>query len=223
MSPRSRDEHFDERRQRIAEAAARVFAEKGYIGATNRAIAAAADISPGLIYWYFDSKEDLFLAVLEQLAPARAARIDPQVADTLPLEEFLTRLAQAFCAGAAGAEQRAMFRLVMGDVVRFPQPAKRLGEFVARHPVGALAAYFQRQMDRGLIRAVDPWLAAQAFLGSLVGYAVRKYVVEHDDLQAVDDRVMAATVARLFAAGLTAAPAPAVTALEEGSGDGHGG
>ena len=43
-----------------------VFARKGVDGASVKDIAAAADVTPGLLYHYFDSKEDLVAAVLTE-------------------------------------------------------------------------------------------------------------------------------------------------------------
>jgi AcrR family transcriptional regulator len=54
-----------ERRNQIVEAAARVFARKGFAGAVVADIAVEARIGKGTVYEYFDSKEDLFFAVFE--------------------------------------------------------------------------------------------------------------------------------------------------------------
>ncbi len=54
-----------DKKDRIIEAAARVFAQKGYAGAAVADIAVQAEIGKGTIYAYFDSKEDLFFAVFE--------------------------------------------------------------------------------------------------------------------------------------------------------------
>ncbi len=207
MSPRQRDERFDQRRREIAEAAARVFAERGFQGATNREIAAAAGISPGLIYWYFESKEDLFTAVFEQVAPFRLEQslLDP-AHDGRPLAEVLERVGTAFLAAYARPENQRVARVVMSEVLRFPEPARRLGDILADHGVRPLARYLEREVARDRIRPVDPWLTAQAFFGALMGYGVRKRILGHDDLQAVDDGAMAAAIARLFAAGLCPPP-----------------
>jgi AcrR family transcriptional regulator len=53
------------KRDQIIEAAARVFAQKGYSGAVVADIAVQADIGKGTVYEYFSSKEDLFFAVFE--------------------------------------------------------------------------------------------------------------------------------------------------------------
>ena len=54
-----------DKKDRIIEAAARVFAQKGYAGSSVADIAVKAEIGKGTIYAYFDSKEDLFFAVFE--------------------------------------------------------------------------------------------------------------------------------------------------------------
>ena len=54
-----------DKKNRIIEAAAHVFAQKGYAGASVADIAVKAEIGKGTIYAYFDSGEDLFFAVFE--------------------------------------------------------------------------------------------------------------------------------------------------------------
>ena len=55
----------DERRARILDAAARVFADRGYDGATLDEIAEAAEISKPVIYDHFESKKDLHISLLD--------------------------------------------------------------------------------------------------------------------------------------------------------------
>lgn len=50
----------DERRQEILDAAMALFTTRGYDAVSMRDIARAAEITPGLVYHYFDSKENLF-------------------------------------------------------------------------------------------------------------------------------------------------------------------
>src|SRR5271165_3601962 len=53
---------------RILDAALREFAAHGLAGARTEAIAAAAGVNKALLYYYFDSKEKLYLAALEMIA-----------------------------------------------------------------------------------------------------------------------------------------------------------
>ena len=56
-----------ERRAEILVAFARVLADHGYAGATIAAVAAEADIAPGLIHHHFSNKEDLLSTLLKDL------------------------------------------------------------------------------------------------------------------------------------------------------------
>jgi AcrR family transcriptional regulator len=61
--PRVTDDHRAARRQQIVEAAATCFSHRGFHQTTMRDICAEADLSPGAVYSYFDSKDDLVAAV----------------------------------------------------------------------------------------------------------------------------------------------------------------
>ena len=59
-----------EAREELLAAALRVFAQRGYREAGVDEIAAAAGYSKGALYWYFSSKEELLLALLEERVDA---------------------------------------------------------------------------------------------------------------------------------------------------------
>jgi AcrR family transcriptional regulator len=67
MSKRmSREERQQQTRQRLLDAAADIFSQRGYHAATVDEIAEAAGFSKGAVYSNFASKEELFLALLDQ-------------------------------------------------------------------------------------------------------------------------------------------------------------
>ena len=57
----------DDARRRIFEAARKEFADKGLAGARTDEIAEVARSNKRMLYYYFNSKEDLYLAVLEEV------------------------------------------------------------------------------------------------------------------------------------------------------------
>jgi AcrR family transcriptional regulator len=59
-----REQVREERRRQILEAALAVFTQKGFHTANVSDVAAEAGVSQGTIYWYFDSKDELFAAAL---------------------------------------------------------------------------------------------------------------------------------------------------------------
>ena len=82
---RSRD--ADRTQQEILRAAMAEFADHGFGGARIDAIAERAGVNKKLIYYYFDGKDELFLAVLEQTyADIRAAEHDLHLEASAPLK-----------------------------------------------------------------------------------------------------------------------------------------
>ena len=59
-------------RERLLDAAGEVFAERGYRATTVEDLAAAAGLTKGAVYWNFESKEDVFFALLEERVDRRA-------------------------------------------------------------------------------------------------------------------------------------------------------
>ncbi|MCK5693371.1 MAG: helix-turn-helix transcriptional regulator, partial [Bacteroidales bacterium] len=80
MSPRT-PKQFEEiresRRQQIMDAALELFASEGYSHCSISQLAAHAGISKGLMYNYFDSKEALLVAIIEEGMQDIMAMIDP--------------------------------------------------------------------------------------------------------------------------------------------------
>lgn len=92
----------DERRHDLLATAMKLFAEEGYDNVSVRAVARAAGVAPGLAYHYFDSKQNLFSAAIEEYSNVCAEGICGILDDPgLSLEEKLDRSL------AAGADHDA--------------------------------------------------------------------------------------------------------------------
>jgi AcrR family transcriptional regulator len=70
-------------RQRIVHAAARVFAAKGHGGATMAEVAAAAGVSTGNLYRYFEAKDVLFAEVVPRALARRLSSLVRQKVEAL--------------------------------------------------------------------------------------------------------------------------------------------
>jgi AcrR family transcriptional regulator len=89
MSPKVSDEHKEQRRRQILEAAERVFIRKGYEPATLKDIVEEADMSRGWIYLYFQTKEEIFEALLRKLDEDNASELSGQLSGASTLTEAL--------------------------------------------------------------------------------------------------------------------------------------
>ncbi|MGA2036004.1 MAG: TetR/AcrR family transcriptional regulator [Acidimicrobiales bacterium] len=76
------DEDKESRRNDILAAAKKVFARSGYHATTIADIARVAKLSYGSIYWYFDSKDDLFHTLMESEAHALREHVTEALATT---------------------------------------------------------------------------------------------------------------------------------------------
>jgi AcrR family transcriptional regulator len=96
-----------ERRQQLLDAAARLFAERGYAETRIVDICREAGVAKGLFYWYFDSKEavfrDLAADLRQRLRRAQAAAMDPGADPLVRIRQgseasvrFMVANAQAF-------------------------------------------------------------------------------------------------------------------------------
>jgi AcrR family transcriptional regulator len=78
---RPREAQVQRNRELLLAAARRVFLARGYHGSTLEAIAAEAGFSKGVVYSQFESKADLFLALLDARIDERAAENERVVRD----------------------------------------------------------------------------------------------------------------------------------------------
>src|SRR5690242_20851694 len=70
----------DATRERILEAAAEVFADKGYYGAAVDDIVRASDTSKGSFYFHFPNKRGIFVALLDHLTGRLVERVEGAIA-----------------------------------------------------------------------------------------------------------------------------------------------
>ena len=125
--PRVSEATKAEHRQRLLDAAAAEFAAKGLDGARIDDISLAAGLAKGTVYNYFDSKLDVFRAVIEEWT-RRSSDARVSVADDAPVAERLRAVVVADMAAAKEMEEfaRTAFREVISapvDVVEQLLPA----------------------------------------------------------------------------------------------------
>src|SRR5215207_4597951 len=71
----ARPSNSEERRGQIVDGLLEVMARQGYAQATVAAIGKAAGLTPGLLHYHFETKQDILVALVEQLTGALALRV----------------------------------------------------------------------------------------------------------------------------------------------------
>ena len=90
------DESKARKREDILACAARVFAAHGYPGTDMQAVADAAGVAKGTLYLYFPSKEEMFLAAVDQGLQRMHADIDAAVEGLTDPLELIARAIYAY-------------------------------------------------------------------------------------------------------------------------------
>lgn len=109
--------HVDERRRQLLELGAELFAKHSYAELSMAKIAREAGISKALLYHYFPSKQDYFVATLQQGAEEIARRTEPD--PDLPPFEALAGSLDAFLAWID--ENENAYRKLMESVGSVPE------------------------------------------------------------------------------------------------------
>ncbi len=119
---------YAERRAAIVETAARIYADKGFAGASVAGLAAALGASKSLIYHYYPSKEDILFEVMDSHLRRLTQAQDAVMAMDLAPAEKLREVARAFMRLYVGAAARHKVLLNELDCL----PAARRAEIVGR-------------------------------------------------------------------------------------------
>ena len=92
----SRTEAKAETRRRLLDAAEAVFGRAGYHGASIDQVAAEAGFTKGAVYSTFESKADLFLALLMERVTGRREEIEAALAGADSVDDFVAEVARRF-------------------------------------------------------------------------------------------------------------------------------
>ncbi|MCC6365208.1 MAG: TetR/AcrR family transcriptional regulator [Bryobacterales bacterium] len=163
----------EQRRAAIVDAAVQLFSKNGFRGTTTRQLAAAVGVSEPVLYLHFQTKRDLYSAIIEKLAQSAPpsdtecemsalARIGDDSAFFLRLAHGMVQWHQ---------EEPARIRLLMFSALEGHELSDL---FYQRHIVpfyDALSKYIQQRIEQGAFRDVAPMVAARAFCNMVAGFA----------------------------------------------------
>ncbi len=166
----------DERPGEIVAAAMEVFAEKGFALAKLDEIAQRAGVSKGALYLYFDTKEELFRAVVrETVVPNIEGVRAMALAYEGPFAELAPLLLERLVAVADNSRLPAVARMVIAESRTFPDLARTWHDSVVSQAVGVIAELISRAQARGEIRPGRPRFYAFSLIGPmLMGFLWRE-------------------------------------------------
>lgn len=174
-----------ERRRQILDAAKQVFADAGYHGASIHAIIERAEIARGTFYLYFESKEAVFGALLDEAMAelrARIVRIETGAGAASPQQQLEDSLSQLL--GFIVSDRPLATVLLSSSSMPDAEAAARLAAFYAEVR-SVIALSLETGVAIGLLRPCHPARTAAALLGMVRGI-VEQLVSRSGDLSIRD-------------------------------------
>jgi AcrR family transcriptional regulator len=159
-------------RRSILDAAREVFADKGFDGASIRAIAGEAKVDPALVHHYFGTKDKLFLASMNM--PLDPAELVPKAAG-----ERLVRLVLSVWDSPAGTAAVALFRSAMSN----EWTARLLREFV-------VTQVLRRAIRELGLPGEEAGLRSALVASQIAGLAVTRYVLKIEPVASADPETL---------------------------------
>jgi AcrR family transcriptional regulator len=164
-APNTRAKQADARRDELLRVALRLFAERGFEGATIADIATATGTAHGLVYHYFSSKNELLLAVLERFSFLPELR---RLLDVSPEREAVVVLTEIAVRFSALLRERA-------DLLRLVSRESQTNQIVAAALAGVMvegteviSTYLVARVTAGELRPHDTTVPARALFWALV-------------------------------------------------------
>jgi AcrR family transcriptional regulator len=162
-----------------------LFVAHGYHGLSMRQIAEAVGVTKAALYYHFENKEALFLAILGSYLERVEEMILQVQAEGNTCRQRIRLLVQRIL--RQPAEQRAVIRLASQEIIQVSAPARQAFRITYHERfIGVIQAILEAGIASGELRPVDPYLATWTLLGMIHPYL---YPVGSDDAELSDDAI----------------------------------
>ena len=153
----------------ILAAALEVFAERGFQAARLEEVAKRAGVSKGALYLYFETKADLFRAVVTDAVSPNLERVKLLAKAEVPFEQAV-RMGVGMLARHVVTDRRitGVVKLVIAESRNHPELATIWHETVVEPGIQLMAGLIAAAQARGEVRPGDPRLFAFGIMGPMV-------------------------------------------------------
>jgi TetR/AcrR family transcriptional regulator, mexJK operon transcriptional repressor len=150
--------------QDILQAARDLFIAKGFEATSMDAVARAAGVSKATVYAHFKSKNELFAAIVAQVAERLTAEIRAVIDAKLPLRQALMRIGLEFLEVLTDPRRVRMFRMMVAEVDRFPELGRVFYEAGPLVMQECLAGFLEGAAAAGSLAIADSGMATRQLL-----------------------------------------------------------
>jgi AcrR family transcriptional regulator len=197
-----RNRRIEFRKNQILNAATTIFAQKGYTATSTREIARRANVSEGLIYSYFESKDHILLAILERLSNAGF--------DEFLVEEKEGDFGQDMLSTTLQIrhgfldEMEPMMRATMGEAINNDHFREHYSEIFVKPALVKMEEEIKTWIKNGEISTTNPTAASRFLLAEIIGLFYLRAIDEPFVTEKWQDKVFLKQISEYFVDGLRA-------------------
>lgn len=175
------------RPQEILDAALTLFAQKGFAATRLEEVAARAGVSKGTIYLYFESKEAVFKALVQEKLASRIGGFAEMLRSYEgSSSELLTLLLRKFGTIVCKSELVVLPKIVISEAGNFPELARMYREEIVSRGLGLLGEIIERGTKRGEFKKIPKEHAARMAAAPLLMIAIWRTTFEKFDDEPYD-------------------------------------
>lgn len=189
----------DKKRNAIIQKALIQFGEKGFDGASMELIAKKAGYTKATLYQYFDNKEDLFSAVMQETSFHFDIKKFENEFHGLDVETIIEKIGLAYIKMFNSRERIAFVRTIIRDSNKHPE----IGNIYHKQGIGYVANYIADCLSKynSKLNDVNIQLAAKTYVGSLFSFVIQYKVVVGVERNFSDEEIVAAST-KIFLNGI---------------------
>jgi AcrR family transcriptional regulator len=160
----------------LTSAALELFVEKGFAATRLDDVASRAGVSKGTLYLYFDSKEALFKAVIEEgIVPALAAAEQQLAGYEGSAADLLRSLLLGWWHQIGSTRMGGVVKLIISESRNFPEVAQYYHDHVIARGRSLLRTALQRGIVSGEFRGMDVESCIDVIIAPLLMLIIWRY------------------------------------------------
>jgi TetR/AcrR family transcriptional regulator len=163
--------------QRIFSAAQELFSEKGFWGTSVQEITDRAAVNKAMLFYYYKSKENLYLTLLEEILSDLRQKANKRVKRKKEPQEKLMAFLDYYDDLLRKPEHFKTFKILFQDIMG---PDEKVKESLKDHflaILGIIEEIVREGMEKGVFRQTDAHLEALSILGMLYIFARHRYIL----------------------------------------------
>ena len=160
---------------RILQTSLNLFVGRGFAATRVADIATDAGVSPGLLYHYFPSKDDILVALLQESLPKLEATALDLEALAMPVADKLLMALQRLIEGIQTRSDTSKHYLLIAQISTsdaLPDVAGKILERYAHTPYAVMERLFAEGQREGRVRDGDPRQMAMIFWSLIKGLSI---------------------------------------------------